>query len=48
MKKYIIPEDVLKALIAYLSDRPYKEVANGLAALDRLQELKEKDEDNVD
>jgi hypothetical protein len=49
MKNYILPEEVLKALLIYLNERPYKEVAAGIEALSRLKVLEEKvDEGNVD
>ncbi len=40
MKTYEISEEVLKALLAYLYDRPFKEVAQGIAALSQLKEIK--------
>ena len=40
MKKYEISEELIRALLAYLLERPYKEVAEGVAALQRLKEIK--------
>jgi hypothetical protein len=37
-KQYIIPEELLKAIIGYMAGRPYSEVAPGIAALQQLQE----------
>ena len=44
MKKYIISEDVLSAIINYLRGKPYAEVEAGIYELSRLQEYKEKDD----
>ncbi len=41
MKQYIITEDKLKAILAYLAKRPYEEVAQGIQILSTLPELKE-------
>lgn len=36
MKTFIIQENVVKAIIAYLQKRPYEEVADGIQALANL------------
>jgi len=38
-REFIIPEDMLKQLIAYLHERPFKEVAGAIQALSTLQEV---------
>ena len=38
-KSYILPEPVRTAIINYLSEQPYKEVAVGIQALLMLEEL---------
>lgn len=43
MKKYILPENVLMGILAYLESRPYKEVAAGIYELSRLEEYQEKE-----
>jgi hypothetical protein len=30
MKSYILPDDIRGAILAYMQERPYKEVANGI------------------
>lgn len=40
-KKFIITEDIIKAIIAYLSTRPYQEVVKGIELLTNLPELKQ-------
>lgn len=39
-KQFILPESILAAILRYLETRPYAEVAQGIAALMRLEELK--------
>lgn len=34
--EYVIPEDLLRALVQYLSQRPYQEVAAAVQALQQL------------
>jgi hypothetical protein len=41
MKEYKIKEEVVKGLINYLSQRPYLEVADGIKALQSLEEVKD-------
>ncbi len=41
MKAYIITEELRKGLLDYLMDKPYKEVAQGIAMLNQLPEHKE-------
>jgi hypothetical protein len=41
MKKFVINEDVVAGLIAYLSQRPYSEVSVGIQTLSNLMELQE-------
>lgn len=36
---YLIPDSLRQALIEYMATRPYKEVAQGIAALSSLKEL---------
>ena len=38
-KMYIINETVKNAILAYLQERPFKEVAMGVQALNNLQEV---------
>jgi len=38
-KTYLIPESVLMAVGAYLIERPYKEVAHLVPALEKLPQL---------
>lgn len=40
MKKFIIEEEALKAILAYLATRPYQEVFQGIQLLMALPELK--------
>jgi len=47
-KQYIIPSSVLEALVQYLSVRPYQEVANGIAALRGLEEMKTEADEKKD
>ena len=42
MKKFIITEEVVQGLLAYLQERPFKEVAQGIQTLINLPEYKEK------
>lgn len=44
MKNYLIPEQLLKYLISYLNEKPYKESANIISALSQLEQ--EQKEDN--
>ena len=44
-RQFVIPESVLTALVNYLQTRPYAEVAQGIAAISRLEELKPASED---
>jgi len=37
--KFILPEDVRASLLEYLAQRPYREVAEGIAALISLTEI---------
>lgn len=46
MKKYIIEESALQAIINYLSSRPYKEVHEGIKLLTQLNEYKIKEVKN--
>jgi len=39
MKNYVIQEPVVKAILAYLKERPYKDVAEGIKALEALREV---------
>lgn len=39
MKYYAISDDVLKAILAYLMQRPYSEVAEGIQVLNQLPEI---------
>lgn len=39
MKTYLLPETVRDAVLNYLVQRPYAEVAQGVAALQRLEEV---------
>jgi len=41
MKNYIISENVVQALLVYLSQRPWREVEQIMPALQHLQEAKE-------
>jgi len=41
-KKYIIHESLLKSIISYLASRPYAEVAEGVIALQNLEEYSNK------
>lgn len=41
MKKFIINEDLKKALISQLGEYPAKEVMNFILALNQLEEFKE-------
>jgi hypothetical protein len=38
MKTLLLPEDLRDRLIAYLMERPFKEVVTGIAQLQALQE----------
>jgi hypothetical protein len=38
---YKLPEEVLNSLIQYLSQKPYAEVHQGIAALQKLEKLDE-------
>ena len=37
MKNYIIPQELLGAILQYLSSKPYAEVAQAIDALQKLQ-----------
>lgn len=39
MKQYLIDEATVKALIAYLETKPYKESATPIAVLSRLESI---------
>ena len=39
MKNYVIQEPVVKAILAYLKERPYKDVSEGIKALESLREV---------
>ena len=39
MKYYLISEEVLRATLSYLMQRPYHEVAETIAILGQLQEI---------
>lgn len=39
MKRFIIDEETLKAILGYLAGRPYQEVFQGIQALQQLKEL---------
>ncbi len=39
MKTYVLPEELRTALLQYLAQRPYQEVAQAIAALMKLQEI---------
>ena len=41
MKQFKISEQVLQGLMQYLATKPYSEVAQGIEALSRLEEIKE-------
>lgn len=41
MNKYIINEDVLGGILAYLMQRPYVEVHQGISALQSLKRIEE-------
>ena len=41
MKQYKISEDILKGILQYLATKPYAEVAQGIEALNKLEEIKE-------
>ena len=41
MKKFIIEEKDLNAILQYLATKPYQEVAQGIAALTKLEEIKD-------
>lgn len=41
MKRYIIEEDKLQAILSYLGTRPYTEVVQGIQGLVNLEEFKE-------
>jgi hypothetical protein len=43
-KQYIIPESMVKGLLDYLMERPYKEVVGGVQGLMSLQELEQPEE----
>jgi len=45
MMEFILPEPVRASLLEYLSQRPYREVADGISALLSLQEIPESDGD---
>lgn len=38
-KQFIIPESLVKGLLEYLMEQPYKEVAGGVQGLQNLKEL---------
>ena len=40
MKQYVIGEDLLKAIMEYLAGRPYREVAQAIEALSKLEQTK--------
>jgi hypothetical protein len=44
MKKFILPEEIRNALLAYLLTRPMQEVENGVQLLRNLEEIKKQDE----
>lgn len=41
MKTFLINEDLIKGLLNYLLDKPYKEVWQGVVALQNLPEYKD-------
>ena len=41
---YKIDEQTVQALLAYLGQRPYVEVAQGIEALQKLEKIKDLDE----
>jgi len=43
MKKFEITEEQIRALLSYLVDKPFKEVANGVSMLQGLPEIKDKE-----
>lgn len=43
MTDYVLPSQLRDVLIAYLSRRPYEEVAQGVRMLESLQEVEVKD-----
>ena len=45
-KMYKLPEEVLKGILAYLYQRPYAEVAQGIAALSKLEKIEERKNDD--
>lgn len=40
MKTYEVSEEIIKAILAYLYEKPYKEVYLGIQALESLKEIK--------
>lgn len=43
-RNFLIPETLLASLIAYLQERPYKEVSKAVSLLSSLQVAKPQDE----
>ena len=41
MKNYVLPSDLRDSLMAYLRTQPYGAVAEGMKALESLEEIKE-------
>ena len=41
MKNYVLPGDLRESLMAYLRGQPYGAVAEGMKALESLEEIKE-------
>ena len=39
MPQYVTPHDLAQAVLAYLAQRPYREVAQLIAALERMEKL---------
>ena len=44
MKEYIIPEELVQALLSYLKSRPYIEVFEGVQALESLKAIEKEEE----
>ena len=39
-KQFVIAENTVKSLLAYMQEKPFKEVAGGISALSQLKEIK--------
>jgi hypothetical protein len=47
-KHYLIPQSILDDIMQYLATRPYREVANGIAALRALKEVEKSKKEDAD